>query len=322
MSQGGFQRVNPLGEGFIRGPARILVAPVTAAYPTNLNGIVNLALSGYTTEVQTITITGTPTGGTFQLAFNSQVTAPIAWNATSATVTAALVALAAIGTGGVTITGGPGPATPYIVTFAGPNAQLAQPLITASGAGLTGGASPAVGVVRTTAGFGLYDPVGAWVELGSTRGGVRIARNNSETMIDIDQIQAAIIAIPDEWELTIETALAEATLENIQLAWEGGAINLDIAPTPDERHLGIGNPSSYTQRRVAVVHKKTIGAGANLVRAHVARITTKSPVNSALEFAKTGQNSTIPLTLRCFADPSVADPAFSMGEVIEQTVLG
>lgn len=314
----GFQRVNPLGDGFIRGPARILVEPTTAVYPSKLGDIINLATTGYTTEVQTITITGTPTGGTFQLAFMSQVTAPIAYNAAAAAVQAALVALPGIGNGGVTVTGGPGPGTPYVVTFAGQNANAAQPLITASGAGLTGGTTPAVGVVRTTAGFGLYDPVGSWVELGSTRGGVRISRNNTETTIDVDQIQAALLSVPDEWEMTIETQLAETTLENVQIAWEGGSITTDITQTPNERHLGLGNPSAYTQRRVAVVHQKTIGTSAGKLRAHVARITTRSPVNSTLEFAKSGNQSTLPLTLRCYADPTVSDPKFSFGEILDQ----
>ena len=44
-------------------------------------------------EVQTISITGSPTGGTFTLSFAGQTTAPIAYNASAATVVAALQAL-------------------------------------------------------------------------------------------------------------------------------------------------------------------------------------------------------------------------------------
>jgi hypothetical protein len=44
-------------------------------------------------EVQRITITGTPTGGTFTLTFQGNTTAPIAYNASAATVVAALEAL-------------------------------------------------------------------------------------------------------------------------------------------------------------------------------------------------------------------------------------
>lgn len=47
-----------------------------------------------TTEVQSITITGGPTGGTFTLTYGGLTTAAIAYNATAATVEAALAALA------------------------------------------------------------------------------------------------------------------------------------------------------------------------------------------------------------------------------------
>jgi hypothetical protein len=41
-----------------------------------------------TNEVQTLTIGGTPTGGSFQLVLNGQATTPIAWSATNATLLA------------------------------------------------------------------------------------------------------------------------------------------------------------------------------------------------------------------------------------------
>jgi len=102
-----------------------------------------------TAEVQTVTITGTPTGGTFTLSFNGQTTSGIAYNAAASAVQTALNGLSTIGAGGVTVTGGPGPGTPYTVTFA--NAGNVNPL-TASGSGLTGGTSPAVTVTTATGG--------------------------------------------------------------------------------------------------------------------------------------------------------------------------
>lgn len=317
---GGFQRVNPISDAFIRGPARLLVEPVTAVYPQNLGQIINLASTGYTTEVQTLTVTGTPTGGAFTLAFMSVQTAPIAWNATSAAVSAALQTLPGIGNGGVTVSGGPAPATPFVITFAGANASLAQPLITvpASGMLLTGGTTPAAAVVRTTAGFGVFDPVGSWTELGSTKSGVSIDRNNTETTIDVDQILQAVLSIPDEWEMTITTEFAETTLENLQLAWEGGTITTDSTQTPNERHLPLGGPLAYTQKRLAVMHQKTVGPSASRIRANVFRIVQRSPQSSRMTYNKTGNQQTIPHVFRAFADTSVSDPKAMFGEVIEQ----
>lgn len=109
---------------------------------------------GSASEQQTVTITGSPTGGTFTLTYAGQTTAAIAYNATAAAVRSALEALSNINVGEVTVTGGPGPDTPYVVTFSGNLAGEDVPQMTASGASLTGGDTPAVGVTTTTAGGG------------------------------------------------------------------------------------------------------------------------------------------------------------------------
>lgn len=109
-----------------------------------------------TTEVQTLTIGGTPDGGSFTLTFRGRTTAAIDWTATDndliAAVDAALEALDVIGTGGITaadgtLTSGIGTIT---LTFAGVNAKKAQPLIVANNS-LTG-TSPTVAVTETTPG--------------------------------------------------------------------------------------------------------------------------------------------------------------------------
>ena len=56
-------------------------------------------------EVQTVTITGTPTGGTWTLEFEGEVTSDLAYNAAASAVQAALEALPTIGAGNVTVSG-------------------------------------------------------------------------------------------------------------------------------------------------------------------------------------------------------------------------
>ncbi len=115
--------------------------------------------SGGTNEVQTVTITGTPAGGTFTLTFQGDTTATIAYNATASAVEDALEALSTIGQGNVRVTGGPGPGTPYVVTFINDLAANDQPLVTDDQTGLTGGTTPAVTVTQTTAGSETgFDP--------------------------------------------------------------------------------------------------------------------------------------------------------------------
>lgn len=110
-----------------------------------------------TSEVQTLTIGGTPTGGTFKLEFDGQKTAAITWTAVDndliAAIDAALEALANIGTGGVTVadgtlTDGIGTVT---ITFGGNLAKLAVNTITVADNSLTGTA-PTVAVEETTPG--------------------------------------------------------------------------------------------------------------------------------------------------------------------------
>jgi hypothetical protein len=120
-----------------------------------------------TNEVQTVTITGTPTGGTFTLTFRGQTTSAIAYNATSSTVVTALEALSTIGAGNVTATGGAFPGTAVVVTFTGTLAGQNVPLMTASGTGLTGGTNPAVSVAETTAGASGWQSAGLISEDGA-----------------------------------------------------------------------------------------------------------------------------------------------------------
>ncbi|MCX7664398.1 MAG: hypothetical protein N2112_02505 [Gemmataceae bacterium] len=113
-------------------------------------------------EVQTVTITGSPTGGTFRLQYDGETTSAIAHNATAAAVQAALEALPSIGIGNVVCSGGTLPGTAVTVTFQNYCGGLNHPLLVAISS-LTGGTSPAVVVAKTTAGnpaagfFDAYD---------------------------------------------------------------------------------------------------------------------------------------------------------------------
>lgn len=106
-------------------------------------------------EVQTATITGSPTGGTFTLTLDGETTAAIAYNATAATVQTALEALSNVTPGDVTVSGSAG--GPYTVTFGGKFTALNVPALTAA-ASFTGGTTPGVTIATPTAGVtGLLD---------------------------------------------------------------------------------------------------------------------------------------------------------------------
>lgn len=125
-------------------------------------------LGGTANEVQTVTISGGPTGGTFTLSFNGQVTTALAYNATATAVRDALALLGTIGAENVAVTGGPGPGTPYVVTFVGDLAGANQPLLVAAHV-FTGGTSPNIAVAETTPGADVVadiEPVPAGAIIG------------------------------------------------------------------------------------------------------------------------------------------------------------
>ncbi len=115
------------------------------------------APSAGTDEVQTLTIGGTPTGGTFKLAFGGFTSGAITWSATDATlianIDAALEALPSIGTGGVTtaagtVSSGIGTIT---LTFAGNLAKKSVSAVSVADNSLTGTA-PTLEIAETTPG--------------------------------------------------------------------------------------------------------------------------------------------------------------------------
>lgn len=110
-------------------------------------------------EVQTLSATGTVSGGTYTLTFDGSTTSALAWNLNLAGIQAALDGLASAGGASqIVASGGALPGTPVVFTFSGSNfAGSSVPLITVNSASLTGGGS--YGVVQTTPGTGGPDKV-------------------------------------------------------------------------------------------------------------------------------------------------------------------
>ena len=120
-----------------------------------LSGGGALAQSGNINAVQTVTFTTAATAGTYTLTFNGQTTTPIAYNATAATVQAALQALPNVGANNLIVGGTGSPSvTASTLSFTFQNALGGVPvpvgLLTFSATGLTGATTAAF--TLTTAG--------------------------------------------------------------------------------------------------------------------------------------------------------------------------
>ncbi len=103
-------------------------------------------------EQQSLTVTGSPGGGTFKVTAEGQETAAIAYNAAAATVQSALEALSTIGSGNVSVSGSAG--GPWTVTWIVTLAGCPIPLLTLSNNSLTGGSSPTVAIAQVANGAG------------------------------------------------------------------------------------------------------------------------------------------------------------------------
>ncbi len=111
--------------------------------------------SALTSEEQTITIEGAPSGGTFTLTFDGKTTTPIAYNASAESVRQAFDALLAIGGGETFVEGRPG--GPYTILFEGALAEKAEPEIEADASWVTPPSENPITVVAGQKGGEGYD---------------------------------------------------------------------------------------------------------------------------------------------------------------------
>jgi hypothetical protein len=290
---------------FIRGAARLLIAPITATMPAKISDVIALAaVATPVSDVQTISEAGPPTSGNFTVTLDQVVSGNIAYNATAAAVQTVLQAMSNVGAGNVTCTGGPLPGTPVVCTFGGTLANRYVDLMTAQSGGLAAGTAS---VAHTTPGspvLALYDAMPGWTDLGATKNGITIAINNAEETFDIDQQLSIIGSQPTSWTVTVGTSLAESTPERMQTAWQGSAITIDATPSSGpEQEVGFGAPNFYIQRRLAVLYQRPSG----LIRGYFFRIAQRAPAESSLGHNKTGEQQSIPVSFNILADNTVSD---------------
>jgi hypothetical protein len=115
--------------------------------------------------LQVLTITGSPTAGTFTLYFpvgdeSQNTTQGIAWNETSFNIQRFLESVASIGVGNIRVTGGPLPDNPINIFFTGNLADNDVPRLIATSS-LTGGTSPLVFVELVRSGVNQIEEVAA-----------------------------------------------------------------------------------------------------------------------------------------------------------------
>lgn len=160
-----------------------------------------------------------------------------------------------------------------------------------------------------------YEPMSGWNDLGATKTGIQISINNAEETFDVDQILGDIASQPTNWEMSVGTQLAEMTVDRLAIAWEGGTVTTDNAPsTGAEKVVGIGVPTAYTQRRLAVLFQRPNGK----IRAYIFRKVQRMPQESNVTHAKTGEQISVPIRFKCLPDTSIADVYSRLMQIRDQ----
>lgn len=126
-------------------------------------------------EVQGITFSATPTGGSFKLNYSGEITAAILFSEGSTEVQTALNALASLS--GVTVSGSF--AAGFVVTFAGNDGKQEQPILVEDSNTLTNGGAVTITITETTP--GEYQ---AQVDCQAITTGPTIANASTLTVID------------------------------------------------------------------------------------------------------------------------------------------
>jgi hypothetical protein len=148
-----------------------------------------------------------------------------------------------------------------------------------------------------------FDAMTGWNDLGATKTGITISVNNTEESFEVDQIYGDLDTLPTSWECSVQTALAEMSLDRLNVAWEGSAVTTDTAMNPNEKEMGFGQPRSYTKRRLAVMFQRPN----NKVRGYLFRSVVRSAQESSVVYNKTGEQQSVPVRFRAFADASISD---------------
>ena len=192
----------------------------------------NISLPAASNEVQSLALTGVPTGGTFRLKFAGHETTDITISGlSSSAIATALNALASIGTSGVAVSG----SGPYTITFSGSAmAGANQPLIELSKNSMTGGTSPSATITETTR--------GGWAELPAipiNASSYVVYMANTFAGLSSGQVLGVAHVVPkvsnkakERWEVGNGTSIAglnedNATIE-VELEIEASAANMGL----------------------------------------------------------------------------------------------
>lgn len=155
-------------------------------------------------------------------------------------------------------------------------------------------------------------------DVGATTGGVEISWEPDMVDIEIDQYGDAALVIQSKVKVIVKTTLAEATLNNLALAWsydnaDGGA---DIELSNTERTLNFGSQSVYPFEYALQITGNAPGSNASGNKTR--KFNTKRAVSftTSMIAMKRSEATTFEVSFRIL--PVTGDAGFEYGKIIDQ----
>ena len=246
-----------------------------------------LRVASLPSAVQSLSINGTPTSGSFTLSFGGQTTAAIPFNATPAQVQSALQAISSIGAGNVTCGGGPLPATGVLITFAGTMAFRAQPFISVGANGLNAGATPSI--AQVTAGALASDVQTLSLTNNPTTGTFSLTFSGQTTTAQpfdatAAQVQAALTALSNIGAGNVSCAGGPLPNSNIAITFSG-------ALSSGARTVITAGPGTLTGATSPQVSTSTTTTGASTAAVQTLSL-SGTPTGGAFTLTFGGQTTT------------------------------
>lgn len=139
----------------------------------------------------------------------------------------------------------------------------------------------------------IFDGDAAWTSVGATQGGVEIGYDPDYGEVEVDQMKDAAVMFNNGVTVTMTTNLAEATLENLLIAW-----GVDDSALTNGERFAIGVPGDEPTERAAAVTGRAPRTAAGDARERVYYARRAVSVEGSTHGLQNGEATTFPTTFR------------------------
>jgi len=144
--------------------------------------------------------------------------------------------------------------------------------------------------------------------MGATMDGVNIQYEPDYTDIEVDQLKDAAIIYQNGYKVTVNTNVAESTLENLKVAWGLPDAALEVFGGKDRLNLPI--PADDPIERKLAVFGKSPAATASSIKYRKYFCRRAISVETSSHALKRGEATMFPVSFRVLADPSYSNAEY------------